>query len=935
MIAKYYSINIKAVVFAAVLLSVQITATQAQVKVDAALCDNRINPTGIHTREFFFSWELSSQKNSQRQTAYQLVIASSPSSLEKQQYDIYNSGTVKTEQSIQVQYKGPALQPAQTYYWKVRVWDEKNIASPWSNTQQFVTGIFEPTDWQQARWIGYENAPAAARVVPFVHNRLKDGDPRMVKKAVSPLLRKSFEVSKNVRSALLFISGLGHYQASINGVAIGNAFLAPGWTHYDKTVLYNSYDVTKNIAQGANAIGVILGNGFYHISQERYVKGTGTYGTPKMIALLQLQFEDGSYEYIVSDSTWKTKPSPITFNSIYGGEDFDARLSQKAWNTPGYNDADWKPVLLTAMPQGKLLPEIDYPVIIADSFTVKSVKKIDDNTLLYDFGQNISGIPKIKIKGKPGQVVKLTPTELIFKDGKVNQADGVSPHYYLYTIGSSDEETWQPSFTYFAVRYVQVEGAAQPGDGGDKPVLSEIKLMHNRNSTPSNGSFACSDSLFNRIYKLIDNAVKSNIQSYITDNPQREKLSWQGEQNFMRTAINYNYNMYNTYRSLVQNMKDAQHGNGLIPDIAPEYMQFDGAFVDSPEWGTTGILDMWFLYKFYGDTMMMRKAYPMMKAYAKYLQSKAENHLLLYGLGDWLDVGKVTPKGITATAYYFKAVEALSSMAGIIGEKADALFYKKLAASIKQAFNQKWFDEWRKIYAIGSQTAMAMPLATGIVEEKYKQAVLNNLITQIQNADSNRLTAGDVGHKFLVKALYENDHPEVLYNITKRDDAPGYAWQLNLGATALIETWDGKASQNQLAMGHILEWFHEGIAGIRQSKHSTAFKNIVIQPQVVGDIHAASGSFHAPYGWIRSSWELKDETFSIHIEIPVNTSATVILPALKGATLLQNGKPVKSVTYKNNKAIISVLPGSHRITVKRGAISGQLSAISRQRSVNR
>lgn len=914
MIAQFYCIRMKPILIAAVLLFAQVVTTRAQVIVDAALCDNRVNPTGIHPREFFFSWELSSSKHSQRQTAYQLIIASTEPGLEKQSY-VYNSGIVKSEQSIQVLYKGPALQAAQTYYWKVRVWDENNAASAWSSTQRFVTGIFEPADWKQARWIGHEDAPAAGRVVPFVHGRMKEDDPRMVKKTAAPLLRKSFNVSKQVRSALLFISGLGHYRASINGVAVGNAFLAPGWTHYDKTVLYNSYDVTNEIAKGTNAIGVMLGNGFYHISQDRYVKGTGSYGTPKMIALLKLQFDDGSYEYIVSDPSWKTKPSPITFNSIYGGEDFDARLLQNGWNKPGFDDAEWKSALLTSLPLGKLLPEIDYPVIIADSFAVKQVKRIDDNTVLYDFGQNISGIPRIKVKGKPGQVVKLTPSELIFKDGKVNQADGVTPHYYQYTIGSNEEETWQPSFTYFAVRYVQVEGAVQPGEGAGKPVVSEIKLMHNRNSTPSNGSFTCSDSLLNRIYQLIDYAIKSNIQSYITDNPQREKLSWQGEQNFMRTAINYNYNMYNMYRSLIQNMKDAQHGNGLIPDIAPEYMQFDGPFVDSPEWGTTGILDLWFLYKFYGDTMMIRKAYPMMKAYAQYLQSKAENNLLLYGLGDWLDVGKVTPKGITATVYYFKAIEALGLMAGIIGEKNDAAQYRQSAAAIKQAFNQKWFDDERKIYATGSQTAMAMPLSLGLVEDQYKQQVLNNLIRQIQQIDSNRLTAGDVGHKFLVKALYENDHPEVLYNITKRADAPGYAFQLNMGATALIETWDGKASQNQLAMGHILEWFHEGIAGIRQGEHSVAFKNIVIQPQPTGDIHAASGSFHSPYGWIRSDWELKNGMFSIHVEIPVNTKARLVLPVQKNAKLLLNGKPVKPVSYQNNAPVINLPPGIHHVTV--------------------
>lgn len=900
------------------LLSMHALVVKAQLAIAEALCDNRVNPTGIHVRDFFFAWELASKKNNQQQTAYQLVVASSESLLDAQQYDVYNSGVLKSAQSIQVIYKGKTLKPGRTYYWKVRVWDGNNTISPWSEKQKFTTGIFDAAEWKQARWIGHENAPAAARVVPFVHNKLKDGDPRIIKNAPAPLLRKSFSISKNIQSALLFISGLGHYQASINGVKIGNAFLAPGWTTYDKTVLYNTYDVTANIQKGANAIGVILGNGFYNISQERYVKGTGSFGTPKMIAQLKIVYDDGSEEYIVSDASWKTRTSPIVFNNIYGGEDFDARLIEKEWNTASYNDETWKPALLTSLPRGKLLPEIDYPVTIMDTLTVKNVKVINGNSVLYDFGQNVSGIPQIKIAGKPGQTIKLIPSELLFEDGSVNQADGVTPHFYQYTLGSSGEETWHPNFTYFATRYVQVDGVktSDQKKNTDQPVITEIKLLHNRNSTPSNGTFTCSDTLFNRIYRLIDWAVKSNIQSYITDNPQREKLSWQGEQNFMRTSINYNYNMYNMYRSLIQNMKDAQHGNGLIPDIAPEYMQFDGPFVDSPEWGTTGILDMWFLYKFYGDTAVIRKAYPMMKAYAQYLEARAQNNLLLYGLGDWLDIGNVTPKGLTASVYYFKAIEALATMAIIIDEKQDADRYGQLAKNIKNAFNQKYFNNDRKTYATGSQTAMAMPLATGIVEEKYKQEVLNNLVKQIETADSNRLTAGDVGHKFLVKTLYENDRPDVLYNITHREDAPGYAYQLHLGATSLIETWNGKSSQNQLAMGHILEWFHEGIAGIRQDKDAVAFKKIIIQPQPIGKIHSANGTFHSPYGWIKSSWQLKDREFLIQLEIPVNTTATAMLPATGNAQVTINGKPAKTLKRQNNTVSVNIGSGIYAITVK-------------------
>lgn len=892
-----------------------VTVAQAQVQIEAALCDNRINPTGIHTRDIFFSWELASPKNNQIQTAYQLALASTATNLEQQRYDVFNSGKVNSSQSIQVLYKGPRLNAGQQYYWKVRVWSGDQVASEWSAVQTFTTGLFEPADWKQARWIGAEDAPAAARVVPFVHNPMKENDPRIIKNKPAPLLRKTFPASKKIKSAWLFISGLGHYQASLNGQKIGEAFLTPGWTHYDKTVLYNTYDLTSWVKEGTNVLGVVLGNGFYNVSQERYVKGTGSYGSPKMIALLKLQYTDGKEEFVTSDATWKWAPSAISFNNIYGGEDFDATQQQLGWNTIAFNDANWKPAVLTQMPRGILRPEIDDPVKLMDTLEVKESKVLTPTTVVYDFGQNLSGVPLIKVKGKPGQTIKLIPSELLFEDGRVNQADGVTPHFYQYTIGSNEEETWHPQFTYFALRYVQVEGAVANQSSADAPVITGIKLVHNRNSAAANGSFHCSDSLLNRIYRLIDAAVKSNIQSYITDNPQREKLSWQGEQNFMRTSINYMYHMYGMYRSLMQNVKDAQHGNGLVPDIAPEYMQFEGPFVDSPEWGTTGILNLWFLYKFYGDTVSMRNAYPMMRAYAGYLQTKAEGNLLLYGLGDWLDVGKVTPMGFTASAYYFKAIDAMAKMAALLGEKNDAAFYAQLAGAIKKAFNQKFFDSQKKIYATGSQTSMSMPLVLGLVEDQYKKEVLQNLVHNIEQIDSNRLTAGDVGHKFLVRVLFENGYSNVLYNITKREDTPGYAYQLNKGATALVETWHGGASQNQLAMGHIMEWFYEGIAGIRQQESSIAFKNILIQPTVAGDLNEARGRFHSPYGWIETHWKKESASFSIDIKLPVNTSGKTVLPAKPGDRILVNGQVLKNPVIQQNEVHIPLTSGTYQVQV--------------------
>ena len=889
----------------------------SQIRVSAALCDNRVNPVGINPGDLFFSWEMQSSKEAVMQLAYQLVIASSKAKLTAGKFDVFNTDVVKSDQSIQVHYPGKGLRSAQTYFWKVRVWDTDKKPSDWSSTQQFTTGIFTPEDWKNARWIGYEDMPDSGRVVPFVHLKMKPGDPRIFKNVRSPLLRKEFTTVKNVAKALLFISGLGHYEASINGRRVGNAFLAPGWTGYDKTILYNTYDITRQLRPGSNALGVILGNGFYSISQERYVKGTGTFGSPKLIALLRITYADGSTDHIISDKSWKATPSPITFNTIYGGEDYDARLEQKGWNTAAFPDKTWNDAVLVTTPKGKLLPEIDYPVLFLDSLTAKKTTVVGPNSVVYAFGQNCSGIPRIHVKGKAGQTLKITPAELLHADGKVNQADGVTPHSYAYTLKGDGEETWQPRFSYFAVRYVQIEGVqVNKDESGQLPLVTGLKVLHNRNAAPLNGLFACSNELFNRIYTLTNWAIKSNLQSYITDNPQREKLSWQGEQNFMRTAINYTFNVYNLYRSLIQNMTDAQHENGLVPDIAPEYIKFDGPFVDSPEWGTTAILDSWFLYQFYGDTSVIRRTYPMMTKYADFLESRAVGNLLLYGLGDWLDIGKVTPIGITATAYYYHSITALSAMAELIGKPDDAARYRKLAISIKMAFNKKFFNLDKKFYATGSQTAMAMPLSMGLVEETDRNDVLNNLVTSIQAIDANRLTAGDVGNRYLIKALYENGHPETLFTMTNRDDVPGYGYLLKKGATALVETWDGKSSQNQLAMGHILEWFYEGIAGIAQKENSVAFKHLKIRPQPVGDLTWARGSFHSPYGWIKTSWAKAVDSFTCQIEIPVNTRATVYLPVKALSKIYRNGKIVRGYKIEADTALLELGSGKYTLNVE-------------------
>jgi alpha-L-rhamnosidase len=901
----------------------------AQLQISSVLCENKINPLGIDENNIRFSWELYSKDIEQFQTAYQIVIASTADNLLDGKYDVWNSSMVKSKQSVLVQYHGKKLQAAQIYYWQVRVWDKNNKPSSWSTMQQFTTGLFKEKDWTNAKWIGYEELPDSMRVAPGIHFPLvSELGNKCTKRTVVPLFRKQFSINKKVKRALLFITGLGQYEVSMNGTKVDSTFLAPGWSYFDKTVLYNTYNVTEQLLNEENTIGVIVGNGFYNINRERYFKIVTAFGMPKMICCLKIMYDDGSVKNIVSDNTWKTSPSPVTFSSIYGGEDYDARLEQNGWNTISFNDVAWKQVLLVKAPSGRLLPEQDYPVTLMDSFNVKRVWQPASNIYMYDFGQNASGIVQLKVKGKKGQTIKLIPGELLNQQQLVNQSATGEPYYFSYTLKDDGEEIWQPKFTYYGFRYVQVEGAVPDTtntiDG--LPVITELKALHNRNSNPVNGSFECSNELFNRICTLINWAIKSNMQSVITDCPHREKLSWLEQDYLMGASIHYNYDIYSLYRKLVFDLTDAQYSQGFVPDIAPEYVVFADGFLDSPEWGSSCVILPWLLYTWYGDKDILQRAYPMMKKYVAYLESKSTHHILSHGLGDWFDYGpkepgeaQLTPKAVTATSVYYYDVLLLSKMADVLDNKTEGDAFHQLSEKIKQSFNNKFFNAASKVYSTGSQTAMAMPLCVGLVDTLYKKDVLKNLVDSIY-ANNKALTAGDIGFHFLIKALDDGGASGLIYDMNNRNDVPGYGFQLKKGATALTESWPAleNVSNNHLMLGHIMEWFYSGIAGISQEENSIAYDHIKIRPQPVGDITSAKGSFHSPYGWIKTDWKKEKNNFILKVYIPVNTTATVYVPATAASKIYVNEKIISDndIKIKDTAAVIKIGSGEYHFEVK-------------------
>jgi hypothetical protein len=902
-------------------------------------CEYRINPLGIDIQVPTFGWQILAEKKGFIQGAYHIQVAADSLQLVKNIAGEWNSGKLFSAESQLIRYKGKALQSGKKYFWRVRIWEKNGLASSWSAINSFTTGLLNERDWSGAKWIGYEELHDTMIVTPGVHltDTKKLGE-KLKQRSVVPLFRKSFSVNKKITSAIAFVSGLGHYEMYCNGEKTGNSFLAPGWTWYDKRWLYNVYDITAQLHQGENAIGLIVGNGFYNINRERYFKLVLAFGLPKMICKIQISYDDGSAETIISDESWKTAASPISFSSIFGGEDYDAQTEQPGWASPAFNDRNWKKALAVKAPKGKGESEMTWPVTVNEEFKPKTIAQPAPGIYVYDFGQNASGVVKLKVKGKKGQTVKLVPAELINDKNLANQNATGKPYYFSYTLKGDGVETWSPRFTYYGFRYVQVEGALPDtaADKADLPRIVDLASLHTSSSAPESGSFECNNELFNRINQLIRWAIKSNMQSVITDCPHREKLSWLEQDHLMGSSIQYNFSMYHLYRKLVYDMMDAQTPEGLVPDIAPEFVFFDDkgfGFRDSPEWGSAAVIVPWLIYQWYGDKEIIRTAYPMMKKYVAYLQSRAENHILSYGLGDWYDLGskrpgvaQLTPNGLTATAIYYYDIMLLNRMAGLLNDPKESAKLSVLAADVKKAFNDKFFNPATRVYATGSQTSMAMPLMLGLVNEKDKKAVFKNLIDSI-TANGKALTAGDIGYHYLVQALHTGGASQLLYDMNYRDDVPGYGFQLKKDATALTESWAAlkEVSNNHLMLGHIMQWFYTGLAGIDQSPNSIGFKEIVIKPEVVGDINYVKASYETFYGSITSEWKKEGNDFSLKLQIPANSTALIYLPASTLAGIYVNevylteSKDVKLLPYENGRLVLRVGSGKYEFKVLQSA----------------
>ena len=888
-------------------------------------CEDRMDPLGVDNPAPRFSWEINASGKNIMQTAYRILLADDKELLGEDAANLWDSRQVQSAQSIQVVYGGQALQAGKTYYWKVMVWDNNGRSSGWSKPAMLQMGLLQPADWKAAKWIGYEKLEDSLNIIPAAHgNGKKAWGPG---KNVLPLMRKDFSVNKPLKKATAFVCGLGHFEMSVNGEKVGDHFLDPGWTMYDKHALYVTFDITEHIQNGANTTGVMLGNGFYYIPRERYRKLTGAFGYPKLLCRIALEYTDGTTEDIVTDESWRTAPGPITFSSIYSGEDYNATLEQEDWDEPGFNDTLWKNAILV-QPVPVLASQTAEPLKTFETFSPVKKTKIRSGVYVYDLGQNASGIPQITVRGNRGDTVKIIPAELLKPDGTANQAATGSPCYFIYILKGDGRETWQPRFMYYGFRYLQVEGVSPSNERNDSGyvVLYSVKALHTRNAAARAGKFESSSELFNKTESLIDWAIKSNMVSVFTDCPHREKLGWLEEAHLVGASVRYNYDIAALNRKVIRDMMVSQTAEGLVPEIAPEFVKFDEPFRDSPEWGSNCILLPWYNYQWYADRKALEESYPMMRRYNNYLRSKAKGYILKQGLGDWYDLGpdkpgfsQLTPAGITATAIWHYDLKILSEIATLLGKPEDAKEYNLLAAEVRRAFNDSFFNKRTRQYGTGSQTANAVAVYMGLVEEADKAAVINNIVEDISKR-ANALTAGDIGYRYLLRVLDDAGRSDVIYAMNNRSDVPGYGYQIARGATALTESWQAlpSVSNNHFMLGHILEWFYSGLAGIRPADGSVGFNKIEFRPEIVGDMTEADASYRSPYGTISSAWTKRNGRIRWSIDVPPNTSATVYFPAKAGAVVTQRGGvgTLNGLVEKNGRPILNIGSGKYTFIIR-------------------
>ena len=860
-------------------------------------CEYLTNPQGIDVGQPRLSWLLESRSPNRRglrQSAWQILVASSEKNLKRDRGDLWDSGKVESDQSIQVEYAGSALASRQACFWKVRVWDQDGQPSSWSQPAGWSMGLLQPDDWK-GRWIGFEESAQG------LTNTTKDMEGRRLP---ARWLRNEFPVSRKVRRATVYFSGLGLSELYVNGQKVGEDALSPGLTDYDQRVLYVTHDVTSLVKSGHNALGVILGNGRFYAPRGMVPTLTRSFGFPKLLLQLEVEYTDGTHDAIVSDASWKfTTAGPIQANNEYDGEEYDARREMPGWAKAGFDDSAWSPVQVVSAPGGQLAAQMIAPIRVTGTLQPVAIAEPKPGVFIYDLGQNMVGWCRLKVRGPAGMKVALRHAETLKPDGTLYLDNIRSAKVTdIYTLKGKGTETYEPRFTYHGFRYVEVTGF--PG----RPTLAALTGRVVNDDVATSGEFVCANPLINRFYSNIVWGVRGNYRSITTDCPQRdERQGWLGDRSAESRGETFLFDIATLYSKWVQDFADGQLPNGSVSDVNPPYWPL---YSDNVTWPSSTIIIPGTLLDQYADTSLIARHYPSMVKWIDHMSGFISNGIIARdSYGDWCvppedpalihskDPARQTAPEILATSYFAHCLNLMARYATLLQKPDEAQHFTALAGQLKTALNEKFYDKEKGYYGNGSQTACVLPLAFDLAPDAERSRVFNHLVTKIEAESKGYLATGLIGGQWLNRVLTAGGRPDLVYRFATNTAYPSWGYMIEKGATTVWELWNGDTADPAMNSGnHVMLvgdfgiWLYEELAGIKSDPAQLGFKHIIMKPHPVGDLKFAKASFQSPYGLIRSAWQQEGEVFRWQITVPPNTTATVYVPASDSADVMESGR---------------------------------------------
>ncbi|WP_286766875.1 MULTISPECIES: alpha-L-rhamnosidase [Sphingobacterium] len=825
-------------------------------------CEHLVNPLGIDAIHPRLSWRLEDQRKGAVQQAYQILLGQDSLALLKETKDNWDSGK-QLSSSILVPYNGIQLKPQTKYFWKVKVWDKDGVSTN-SEIASFETGMMGMDLWK-GKWIS---------------------DNRDIHAQETPYFRTEFKINKPIKSARAYIATAGLYELSMNGQRVGDHRLDPMYTRFDRRTLYVVTDVTQQLQKGENAIGVVLGNGWYNhqpLAFWNFDKAPWR-ARPAFCLELKIVYTDGTVETIVSDKQWKTTSGPITYNNIYTGEHYDARLEIPNWDKPKYDDSTWEAVQYRNTPSAHIVSQQMVPIRLVKSYKPKSVTKIDQRTYVFDMGQNMAGITKVKVKGAAGTMLRIKHGERLQADGRLDLSN-IDVYYRgdkekepfqtdILTLSGRDDE-FMAKFGYKGFRYVEISSSA--AIALDSSAVTAY-FMHS--DVHAIGQLKTSSALVNKLWEATNNAYLSNLMGYPTDCPQREKNGWTGDGHLAIETALYNFDGITVYEKWMADHRDEQQENGVLPDIIPTGGWGYGT-ANGLDWTSTIAIIPWQIYQFYGDPRALEECYLNIKRYVDYVDGISPSGLTTFGRGDWVPVKSQSNLELTSSVYFYVDATILAATAKLFGYTADQQKYELLSRKIKTAINAKFLDASKGIYSNGTQTELSVPLYWGVVPDEMKARVAANLNKKVEETNFH-LDVGVLGAKALLNALKDNGYATTAYKVAVQDTYPSWGWWIVNGATTLLENWDLKAtrdiSDNHMMFGEIGGWFFKSIGGILPDPKQPGFKHVLLKPIFPQELKESSISYDSPYGKIVSEWKLKDKKIVYNIQIPANATATFYPP---------------------------------------------------------